>query len=388
MSIIRIPAVLMRGGTSKGLFLQPRDLPWPDDVRDRVILRAFGSPDPSGRQVDGIGGATSTTSKVVVVGPSSQEGCDVDYFFGQVAIDRPLVDTTGSCGNLSAAVGPFAIEAGLVPATDPVTTVRIWQVNTRKRIVAHVPTAGGAPLAEGDHHIDGVPFPGSEVRLEYLDPGASCAAALLPTGRVRDRLDVPGIGAVDVTLVDASNPVVIVAAADVGMVGTELEDAVDGNAELLRRLEAIRAHGAVAMGLARTAAEATAHRPATPKMAVVAPPAAYRTNRGTAVAADDVDLVGRIMSMGRLHKTYAVTGAIATAVAALLPGSVAYEAARPAPSGYRDVRIGHPGGIIRIGAEVAGEAGGWRAVRAVATRTARRLMEGVVLVPSSVLDGS
>ena len=382
MDQLRIPAVIMRGGTSKGVFFRGDVLPADPEVRDRIILRAFGSPDPYGRQIDGLGGATSTTSKVCIISPSQRPDCDVDYLFGQVSIDRPLIDYTGNCGNLSSAVGPFAIEEGMVKGTDPVTVVRIWQVNTQKLIVAHVPTRGGMPVVEGDYWIDGIPTPGAELRLEFYDPGGSNTGKLLPTGRMVDELDIPGLGRVPVSLVDAANPAVFVPAEVLGLEGTELGDRVDGDPELLRRLELIRAHAAVAMGLARTPEEATRSRPATPKIAFVAPPRRYVTQKGSTVEADQVDLVARIMSMGKLHRAYAVTGAVATAMAAVLPGTVVNRLARLAVPG--EVRLGHPSGVIRVGAVVQQSHGEWTAVKAVVGRTARRLMEGWVRVPASV----
>jgi len=381
----RIPAVIMRGGTSRGLFFQRHDLPAPGPLRDRIILSAFGSPDPYGRQIDGIGGATSVTSKVVLVGPPSREDCDVDYFFGQVDITRPLVDYTGSCGNLSAAVGPFAIEAGLVAPVEPMTRVRIWQVNTGKRIIAWIPTRGGAPEAEGEFVVDGVPFPGAQIRLEYLDPGGSLLAEFLPTGRPVDELLIPGVGRIQVTLVDATNPVVFFRAADLGLTATERGEEIDGNPEIRRTIEAIRAHGAVVMGLASSPEEATAKRPGTPKVAFVAPPVTYRTTKGTTVAAAQINLTARIMTMGTLHRTYAVTGGVATAAAALVEGSIVNGVARlDSHDPEQDVRLGHPTGILPVGARVARRDGRWVCEKAVTFRTARRLMEGYVCVPASI----
>jgi 2-methylaconitate isomerase len=378
----RIPASIMRGGTSRGIFFDREHLPPPGAVRDAVILRAFGSPDPFRRQIDGLGGGTSVTSKVAIVGPSAEEGCDVDYFFGQVDIARPLVDYTGSCGNLSSAVGPFAILRGLLRATDPVTTVRIWQVNTRKRIVAHVPTEDGVPVVEGDLAIAGIPFPGAAIRLEHLDPGGSCTAGLLPTGRVVDELDVPGLGRVEATLVDATNPVVFVRAADLGLRGTELAEQIDVSLDLLRTLEQVRALAAVLMGLVPTAEEASATRPGTPKVAFVAPSTDYVTQDGARVAAHDVSLLSRIMSMGSLHRSYAVTGGIATAAAAALPGSVVHGVTRPGTAS-EEILIGHPSGVLPVGARVARGPGGWSCEVGIAYRTARLLMEGAVFVPTS-----
>lgn len=382
---VRIRAALMRGGTSRGLFFRRDDLPPPGALRDRILLAAFGSPDPYGRQIDGVGGATSTTSKVALVGPSTQPDCDVDYFFGQVDITRPLVDYSGSCGNLSAAVGPFAIEEGMVPATDPVTVVRIWQVNTNKRIIAYVPTLGSLPAVEGDFTIDGVPFPGARIRLEYLDPGGSCTGDFLPTGNPVDELDVPGVGRIEVTLVDATNPVVFVRAADIGLKGTELGDEIDGNAEVRNLLEAIRSRGAVLMGLAQSPEQATTQRPGTPKLIFVSPPVSYRTQSGGWVDGDSIHLVSRMMSMGTLHRTHAVTGGIATAAAALVPGTVVNSVARLDGTGpEQEIRLGHPSGILPVGARVTRHRDRWICEKGIAFRTARRLMEGAVCVPQSV----
>jgi probable AcnD-accessory protein PrpF len=384
MHQIRIPAALMRGGTSKGLFFRGDALPGDPALRDRVLLRAIGSPDPYRKQIDGLGGATSSTSKVVIVSRSARAGCDVDYLFGAVAIDAPVIDWSGSCGNLVAGVGPFAIEEGLVAAGEGTTVVRIWQVNTAKRIVAHVPTRGGAPLVAGDCRIDGVPFSGAEIRVEFFDPGGAGGGALLPTRHVTDRLHVPGVGEIEASLVDAGNPTVFVRAADIGLTATEQAAVIDGDRALLERLEAIRAAGAVAMGLAASTGEATARRPATPKIAFVAPPATYETSAGERLAAGNIDLTARILSMGRLHHAFTGTGSIATAVAAALPGSVVAGVCRETPAGV-PIRIGHPAGRLEVGATVLQHDGEWVVEKAIMRRTARRLMEGSVLVPAEVL---
>jgi len=384
MQQIRIPAALMRGGTSKGLFFRGDALPRDPALRDRVLLRAIGSPDPYRKQIDGLGGATSSTSKVVIVSRSARAGCDVDYLFGAVAIDAPVIDWSGSCGNLVAGVGPFAIEEGLMPASEGMTVVRIWQANTGKRIVAHVPTRDGAPLVAGDCRMDGVPFSGAEIRVEFFDPGGAGGGALLPTGRIVDRLHVAGVGDIEASLVDAGNPTVFVRAGDIGLAATELAPAIDGDPRLLARLEAIRASGAVAMGLAASAADATARRPATPKLAFVAPPVGYETSAGERLAADDIDVTARIMSMGRLHHAFTGTGSVAAAVAGALPGSIVSQTKRTTPDG-EPIRIGHPAGRLEVGATVVQREGRWVAEKAVMRRTARRLMEGSVLVPAEVL---
>jgi 2-methylaconitate isomerase len=384
MHQIRIPAALMRGGTSKGLFFRGETLPADPERRDRILLRAIGSPDPYRKQIDGLGGATSSTSKVVIVSRSTRPDCEVDYLFGAVAIDAPVIDWSGSCGNLVAAVGPFAIEEGLIAPSDGTTVVRIWQVNTAKRIVAHVPTLDGAPLVAGDCRMDGVPFSGAEIRVEFFDPGGAGGGKLLPTGRVTDRLHVPGVGAVEASLVDAGNPTVFVRASDLGLTATELAQAIDADRALLARLEAIRAAGAVAMGLAASPDEATAKRPATPKIAFVAPPASYETSTGERLSADEIDVTARILSMGRLHHAFTGTGSVAAAVAAALPSSVVAQVARPTPAG-EPIRIGHPAGRLEVGATVVRQGAEWIAEKAIMRRTARRLMEGSVLVPPEVL---
>ncbi len=380
----RVRAVLMRGGTSRAVFFHTSDLPADPARRDRVILTIFGGGDPYGRQIDGLGGAVSTTSKAAMIGLPTVPDADVDYTFGQVSVSTPLVDYGGNCGNISSAVGPFAIEEGLVQPTDPLTTVRIWQTNTQKIIVAHVPTAGGLPQVDGEYAIDGVPGTGAMIVLEFLEPGGSMTGRLLPTGNPTDTLEVPGVGRITVSLVDAANPVVFVRPADLGLDGLEMPDRVDGDPALLGVLEALRGHAAVVMGLARTPEEATARSPGVPKIAFTSEPAGYASTKGTPVDAEDVDVVGRIMSMGRLHRSYALTGAICTSVAALIDGSIVHAVARSGPAGERTVRIGHPAGVIAVGATVGRRGGEWVVEKVVTRRTARRLMEGMALVPASV----
>ncbi|WP_459614435.1 2-methylaconitate cis-trans isomerase PrpF [Bordetella sp. 2513F-2] len=378
---LRVPAVYMRGGTSKGVFFQPRHLPEDPTRRDALLLRIVGSPDPYGKQIDGMGGATSSTSKVVLVGPSSRPGCDVDYRFGQVAIDRPLVDWSGNCGNLSAAVGPYAIAEGLVRAPrDGLATVRIWQANLGKVIVAHVPMQDGEVVELGDFELDGVTFPAAEVRLEFLDPGADDgeAGAMFPTGAPLDTLDVPGVGRLQATLINAGNPTVFVDAAALGLDGRELQPAVNGDAALLARCEAVRAHAAVAMGLAADAAQASATRQHTPKLAFVAPPASYIASSGRPVDGAGIDLLARILSMGQLHHAMTGTGAVALAAAAAVPGTVVSRALGSARTG---LRFGHPSGTLAVGAQAEQDADGWRVTKVTMSRSARRLMEGWVRVP-------
>jgi 2-methylaconitate cis-trans-isomerase PrpF len=380
----RVRAVVMRGGTSRAVFFHGEDLPADPQIRDRVILAIFGGGDPYGRQIDGLGGATSVTSKTAIIGPPSVTDADVDYTFGQVSVAKPLIDYGGNCGNISSAVGPFAIEEGLVRATDPMTTVRIWQTNTRKRIIARVPTTGGLPRVEGDYAIDGIPGSGAMIVLEFLHPGGSMTGRLLPTGRPADSLEVPGVGTVAVSFVDVANPVVFVRPADLGLTGLETADRVDGDPELLSRIEAVRAHAAVRIGLAQTASEATAASPGVPKIAFVTGPKSYAASGGRTVGAEQIDLAGRIMTMGRLHRAYALTGGICTAVAAQVEGTLAHAAARAGGPGERTVRIGHPSGIMEVGVDVRRRDGAWVVEKVTTRRTARRLMEGVALVPAPV----
>ncbi len=380
----RVRAVVMRGGTSRAVFFHRGDLPLNPEILDRVILKIYGGGDPYGRQIDGLGGATSVTSKTAIIGPASVPDADVDYTFGQVSVSKPLIDYGGNCGNISSAVGPFAIEEGLVRPTDPITKVRIWQTNTQKRIIAHVPTAGGRPQVEGDYAIDGVPGTGAMILLEFLTPGGSMTGRLLPTGRPTDTLEVPGVGTVTVSLVDAANPAVFVRPADLGLCGLETADRVDGDSALLSRIEAIRAHAAVRIGLAKTASEATATSPGVPKIAFVTSPQGYAASGGRAVAAEQIDVVGRIMTMGRLHRAYALTGGICTAVAAQIEGTLVHEVARGAGGGERTVRIGHPSGIIEVGVDVCRRDGTWTVEKVTTRRTARRLMDGSALIPASV----
>lgn len=377
MAQLRIPAVYMRGGTSKGVFFVASDLPGDPAERERVLLRVIGSPDPYGKQIDGMGAATSSTSKVVILAPSQRPDTDVDYLFGQVVIDRAFIDWSGNCGNLTAAVGPFAVSQGWVKAPrNGHAVARIWQQNIGKRIVAHVPVSGGDVVEEGDFELDGVTFPAAEIRIEFMDPGgdeAGDSGAMLPTGNVRDVLDVLGVGPVEATLICAGIPTVFVNAAALGLEGTELQPAIDGNAGLLARIEAIRSHASVAMGLAT--------RPHTPKIAFVAPPRAYAASSGKAVAASEVDLNVRMMSMGKLHHAVPGTGAVAVAVASAITGTVTHEAARSGGDPMRR-RIGHPSGLLVVGAEIAQTNGEWRVTRAVMSRSARRLMEGWVRIPA------
>ena len=376
----RIPAVLMRGGTSKGLFFHANHLPADPRVRDAVLLTAYGSPDPNRRQIDGVGGGVSTTSKVAIISPSASPDYDVVYNFGQVSIDRPLVDFKNNCGNISSAVGPFAIDEGLIAATEPITRVRIHQINTDKLIVAEVPVKNGCFDEEGDYEIAGVPGSGGKITLRFSDPGGSLTGRLFPTEKVQDRLKVPGIGNIDLTIIDAANPVVLVRASSLDLEGTEIER-IDTDETIKAQLESIRCMVAVKIGLAETLEAATQRSQTVPKIALVAAPKSYQTLGGKLVDAAEVDLVARIMSMGTLHKSFAVSGAVATAGAARIPGTVVHDLI-PAQSRKKDtVKIGHPGGVIEMGAIVKETKDGFNYQEAVLGRTARRLMEGYVLVP-------
>ena len=379
----RIPAVLMRGGTSKGLFFHEKHLPADAAVRDRVILSAYGSPDPYRRQMDGVGGAISVSSKTAIIRPSTDPDYDVEYYFGQVAIDRPAIEFNGNCGNMSAAVGPFAVDEGLVEACEPITRVRIFQRNTRKLIIAEVPVVGGRFAEDGDYRISGVPGTGSKITLRFVDPGGSMTGTLFPTGNLQDNLKVPAIGSVRVTIMDAANPVVFVQASQVGLVGTEIDE-IDTTG-IRAKLEAIRSHAAALIGLSPSPAEASRTSQAVPKMAVVAPAQSYTCTSGEIIQDSQIDLTARIMSMGALHRSYAVTGAICTVGAAMIAGTVVHEVLTRGSHAKPMIRLGHPGGTIEIGAvvEKSGHACIYR--EAVLGRTARRLMEGHVLVPATCL---
>jgi hypothetical protein len=382
---LRIPAVYMRGGTSKGVFFLAQDLPVDPAVRDRILLRVIGSPDRYGQQIDGMGGATSSTSKVVILSRSERPDFDIDYLFGQVAIDEPVIDWSGNCGNLSAAVGPFAIGSGLVDApADGEATVRIWQANIRKPIIARVPMQGGEVVEDGTFELDGVTFPAAEVKLEFVDPagdeGGAPGSRLFPSGNRIDWLDIPGPARVEVTFINAGNPTIFIDARSVGLRGTELQADVNGRTKLLAFAEAIRARGAVAMGLAATANEATRMRPHTPKLAIVARPLDYAASDGRTVRADSIDLLARIFSMGKLHHAMTGTGAVAIAAAAAIPGTIVSRIASTDSVGR--VRFGHPSGTLNVGAEARNNDGDWTITKVQLSRSARRLMEGWVRVPA------
>ncbi|MDR3429396.1 2-methylaconitate cis-trans isomerase PrpF [Silvimonas sp.] len=386
---IKIPATYMRGGTSKGVFFRLQDLPeaaqQPGAARDALLMRVIGSPDPYGKQIDGMGGATSSTSKTVIVSKSNRPNHDVDYLFGQVSIDKAFVDWSGNCGNLSAAVGSFAIGGGLVDSAriphDGIAIVRIWQANIGKTIIAHVPITGGAVQETGDFELDGVTFPAAEVQLEFLDPAAEedgAGGSMFPTGNLVDDLEVPGVGTLKATLINAGIPTIFVEAEAIGYTGTELQDAINGDAKALQMFETIRAHGALRMGLIQNLDE-IATRQHTPKVAFVAKPQAYLSSSGKPVAAADIDVLVRALSMGKLHHAMMGTAAVAIGTAAAIPGTLVNLAAG---GGERQaVRFGHPSGTLRVGAQASQLNGEWTVNKAIMSRSARVLMEGWVRVP-------
>jgi probable AcnD-accessory protein PrpF len=382
---MKIPATYMRGGTSKGVFFSLTDLPAAAQVagaeRDALLLRVIGSPDPYGKHTDGMGGATSSTSKTVILSKSTQADHDVDYLFGQVSIDKPFVDWSGNCGNLTAAVGSFAISNGLIdPSRVPqngTAVVRIWQANIHKTIIAHVPITHGEVQETGDFELDGVTFPAAEVQVEFLDP-ADGDGAMFPTGNVVDELDVPGVGTFLVTMINAGIPTIFINAADINYLGTELQDAINNDDKALTMFETIRAYGAVKMGLISDIDEAVA-RQHTPKVAFVAPAADYVSSSGKSVTTTDIDLVVRALSMGKLHHAMMGTAAVAIGTAAAIPGTLVNLAAG---GGDRtSVRFGHPSGTLRVGAQAELVQGQWQVKKAIMSRSARVLMEGKVRVP-------
>lgn len=387
---IKIPATYIRGGTSKGVFFNLADLPCaaqvPGKVRDALLLRVIGSPDPYGKQTDGMGGATSSTSKTVILSKSEQPDHDVDYLFGQVSIDQPFIDWSGNCGNLTAAVGSYAVSNGLVDVQripdNGVAIVRIWQANIGKTIIAHVPITDGAVQETGDFELDGVTFPAAEVRIDFMDP-ADGDGAMFPTGNLVDDLDVPGVGTLKATLINAGIPTIFINAEAIGYTGTELQGDINEDAKALAMFETIRAHGAVRMGLIEQISEA-AGRQHTPKVAFVAKPSDYTASSGKPVAAADVDLLVRALSMGKLHHAMMGTAAVAIGTAAAIPGTLVNLAAG---GGERDaVRFGHPSGTLRVGGEASQQGGEWVVSKASMSRSARVLMEGWVRVPGEILS--
>ncbi len=382
---VRVPATYMRGGTSKGVFFRLQDLPEaaqvPGEARDKLLLRVIGSPDPYQKQTDGMGGATSSTSKTVILADPTQPDHDVDYLFGQVSIDKPFVDWSGNCGNLTAAVGAFAINGGFVSQDripeNGFCTVRIWQANIRKTIVAQVPITSGEVQETGDFELDGVTFPAAEVQVEFMDP-ADGDGAMFPTGNVADDLEVPGVGTLRATMINAGIPTIFINAEDIGYTGTELQDAINGDPKALSMFETIRAHGAVKMGLIGHVDEA-ANRQHTPKVAFVAAPVDYVSSSGKQIKAEDIDVLVRALSMGKLHHAMMGTAAVAIATASAVPGTLVNLAAG---GGDRtDVTFGHPSGTLRVGAEASQVNGQWTATKAIMSRSARILMEGWVRVP-------
>ena len=387
---LRIPATYMRGGTSKGVFFRLQDLPieaqTPGAARDALLMRVIGSPDPYGKHTDGMGGATSSTSKCVIIAPASVPDHDVDYLYGQVSIDSAFVDWSGNCGNLSTAVGPFAIASGFVPADriaqEGTVCVRVWQANIGKTILVHVPVSNGQVQETGDFELDGVTFPAAEIVLEFIDPSddGESGGQMFPTGNQVDDLDVPGVGTFKATMITAGIPTVFVNAADLGYDGAELQPAINENKAALAKLEAIRVAGAMRMGLIKTAEEAVS-RQHTPKLAFVAPPTAYQSSSGKPIAASAIDVNVRAMSMGKLHHAMMGTASVAIATAAAVPGTLVNSAAG---GGSREcICFGHPSGTLSVGASVQQVDDRWTVTRAVMSRSARVLMEGWVRVPSN-----
>ncbi|MAG67132.1 MAG: 2-methylaconitate cis-trans isomerase PrpF [Pseudomonadales bacterium] len=385
---VKIPATYIRGGTSKGVFFRLQDLPErcqvPGEARDKLFMRVIGSPDPYSAHIDGMGGATSSTSKCVILSKSSQPEHDVDYLYGQVSIDSAFVDWSGNCGNLSTAAGAFAIHAGLVdPARIPdngVCVVRIWQANIQKTIIAHVPVTNGEVQETGDFELDGVTFPAAEIVLEFLDPSddGEEGGSMFPTGNLVDDLEVPGVGTFKATMITAGIPTVFVNAEDIGYQGTELREDINSDPAQLARFEQIRIAGALRMGLIKTAEEAL-KRQHTPKIAFVSPPKSYQASSGKQIEASDVDLLVRALSMGKLHHAMMGTCAVAIGTAAAIPGTLVNIAAG---GGEREaVRFGHPSGSLRVGAEAQQVDGQWVVTKAIMSRSARILMEGSVRVP-------
>ncbi|MCG9116176.1 2-methylaconitate cis-trans isomerase PrpF [Laribacter hongkongensis] len=389
---IRIPATYMRGGTSKGVFFRLQDLPpacqQPGAARDALFMRVIGSPDPYAAHIDGMGGATSSTSKCVILSKSSVPEHDVDYLYGQVSIDKPFVDWSGNCGNLSTAAGAFAIHAGLVDPTripdNGIAVVRIWQANIGKTIIAHVPVTNGQVQETGDFELDGVTFPAAEIVLEFMDPSddSDAGGSMFPSGNLVDLLEVPGVGCFPATMISAGIPTVFVNAADIGYTGTELREAINSDPEQLARFEKIRVAGALRMGLIKTPEEA-ATRQHTPKIAFVAPSASYTASSGKTIDAGEIDLLVRALSMGKLHHAMMGTCAVAIGTAAAVPGTLVNLAAGGGEKNA--VRFGHPSGTLRVGACAVCQNGQWSVTKAVMSRSARILMEGWVRVPATIV---
>lgn len=380
-----IKCCIMRGGTSKAVFLLNNDLPKDEELRDKIIRRIFGAPDV--REIDGLGGADPLTSKVAIIGQSTHKDCDVDYLFGQVNIVDPMIDYVGNCGNISSAVGPFAIDEGLVNAAEPITTIRIHQVNTDRVIIAQIPVKGNKAEVEGTHTILGVPGTGAKIILDFADSAGSITGKLLPTGNVTDVLQIEGEGEAEVSLVDASNPLVFIRASDLGLTGAETPQEIDSNVELLARIEKIRSFAAERIGIVDSWRKATAERPYVPFFAICAPPISYIDwTTGKQVNENSIDLSVRLLFMQKMHKTYPVTGAICTVAAGMIPGTIVNQVARRGIIERGALRIGHPAGIIIPEGKVVKEKGAFVLKRATVDRTARCLMKGYAYVPKSTLE--
>ncbi|EGQ9700713.1 2-methylaconitate cis-trans isomerase PrpF [Vibrio parahaemolyticus] len=390
MSQIKVPATYMRGGTSKGVFFNLDDLPAEAQVagaaRDKLLLRVIGSPDPYAKQIDGMGGATSSTSKTVIVSRSSRDDHDVDYLFGQVSIDKPFVDWSGNCGNLSAAVGPFAIHAGLIPQEripeNGIVTVRVWQVNISKTILVHVPIVNGFVQETGEFELDGVTFPAAEIQVDFVDP-ADGEGSMFPTGNLVDDLVVPDVGTFNATFINAGIPTIFIDAESIGYQGTELQDQINNDDAALVMFESIRAHGALKMGLISELEEAQT-RQHTPKVAFVSKPKSYQSSSGKAVNESEIDVLVRALSMGKLHHAMMGTAAVAIASAACVPGTLVNLAAGGGEK--ESVTFGHPSGTLKVGAQAKQTEQGWVVQKAIMSRSARILMEGFVRVPSDVFE--
>ncbi|EGQ7791804.1 2-methylaconitate cis-trans isomerase PrpF [Vibrio parahaemolyticus] len=390
VSQIKVPATYMRGGTSKGVFFNLEDLPAEAQVagaaRDKLLLRVIGSPDPYGKQIDGMGGATSSTSKTVIVSRSSRDDHDVDYLFGQVSIDKPFVDWSGNCGNLSAAIGPFAIHAGLIPQDripeNGIVTVRVWQVNISKTILVHVPIVNGFVQETGEFELDGVTFPAAEIQVDFVDP-ADGEGSMFPTGNLVDDLMVPDVGTFNATFINAGIPTIFIDAESIGYQGTELQDQINNDDAALAMFESIRAHGALKMGLISELEEAQT-RQHTPKVAFVSKPKSYQSSSGKAVNESEIDVLVRALSMGKLHHAMMGTAAVAIASAACVPGTLVNLAAGGGEK--ESVTFGHPSGTLKVGAKAKQTEQGWVVQKAIMSRSARILMEGFVRVPSDVFE--
>ena len=383
----KVPAVFMRGGTSRAICFKEDDLAAYDQLtRERIILAALGSPDMHGRQVDGLGGGISSLSKVAIIGKSTQSDADVTFTFGQVDVRTSTIDWSSTCGNISSAVGPFAIDEGLVPAVEPITQIRVLATNTGKRYIAQVPVCDGQAEVEGEYTIDGVPAPGACITLEYLEPGGSLGGSVLPTGLAQQEIIVASGRQLTLSLVDAAIPTVFVRAEELAVDARRLAADLDGEGALQELLEEIRCHGAVLLGLAENIESAHTHSPGAPKIVMVAPPASYESSGGKCVDVEHIDLLARAISMGNTHRTFPGTVSMCTAVAAAVAGTVVHEVSQAASS--EQLRIGHPAGIMEIGAKVKRCGSEWRAESVIAQRTARRIMEGAVLVPQQYVRGT